>query len=115
MVSQGECEFDDERIINNQVSLEEISNLENRLCYMFFERAKREGKQVEIIRSRDHYDLLRKQGKLFDDKLFMLFVDSSTEMVDFTSIRCKLLDTQEGLFYAKIISQREYLLTEAQP
>lgn len=105
--------FADERILQGGVSPEERSDLEKTLLRMYFQRARKQGKSVSFYRTSqpseaERYELLKFSGLLFNDPdQFHLLTDEDGHIRDMTPIAYRLLDTQEGRFYAKLILRDE--------
>ncbi len=96
-------QFDDERILRGLVTPKEKKDLGEKLVKMFMERAKQRGKPVIVLRDRDKYEVLRTTRELFSENDFFLLVQGEPPKVqDMTPVVYHLLDTKEGLFYAKL-------------
>lgn len=96
-----EARFDDERIVKGLVSDEEIAQLEDILIKMYLEKAKETGKEVKVVTDRAEYERLREKGEIFKgDKHYIFMEDNKIYMPD---IAYYMLDTEEGLFYAKLL------------
>jgi len=100
-------QFDDERISRREVSLDERIELEKQLLQMYHRRAEAAGKRVIIVTDMTRYEELRDSGYLFDDDEFYLFMDEEKNVLDMVPVAQRLLDTEEGNFYAKLILQGE--------
>lgn len=99
--------FNDERILNGEVSDEEMSSLRKTVVRLYLERAKREGKTVEMITDQKEYDRLWNSNALFDgDKFYMLLDEGGKNLIDMTPLAYRLMDTVEGNFYAKCMLYR---------
>lgn len=93
--------FDHARISNNEVSHEEIADLEERIVELFFKRAKKEGKKVIAHFDDGEYEVLRRKGKLFDDCECHILIDKTKTILDLSPLLYHLSDTDEARFYAK--------------
>ena len=96
----------DELLAKGLVSSRGVAQLEETLIRLYLERARDTKKNVVILADHEHYQTLRRSGAVFDGGSFYLFVDESFHHVlDMTPVAYHLLDTQEGLFYAKFMQQ----------
>jgi len=102
--------LDDERILRNQVTREEVTDLEGTLIEMFLRKVKEEQKTLTILSDARRYDRLRTSGELFNGGSYFLLIDSDTGSIsDILPIAYHLLGTEEGKFYAKFMLQNGYL------
>jgi len=92
--------FDDERITKGLVTDKEISELKQLLITMFIKRAATQGKDIVCINSEDERKKLIESKEWFAGNTFYIYIDEE-EKVDMTSILYQMLNTKEGLFYAK--------------
>jgi len=99
-------QFDENRILQGQVTHDEKVVLETKLIHMYKERAKELGRKFVIITNRDHYESLRESGELFDGPHFYLHMEEG-EVMDMVPVTHHLLDTPEGNFYAKLITPHD--------
>jgi|SRR3989344_6174971 len=96
-------QFDDERILKGLVTPQEKQDLGAKLVRMYLERAKEKGMSVKVLTNQDEYEILGQSGKLFSGDEFYLLIDEALkEVQDMRSVVYHLLDTDEGLFYAKL-------------
>lgn len=97
-------QFDEERIIRGEVSPKEVSDLENKLVEMYLQRARLLGKPIVVITSKAEYERLKASGEFYDKEKFYLVMDEKCEQIaDMHPLFCRLLDTDEGRFYAKLV------------
>lgn len=101
-------QYDDSRILEGKVSDSERSDLEVTLRDMYLKKALREGKEINLHYEPDTYDALKTSDSFFSE--FHLLVDKHHRVLDMTPITYHLLDTDEGLFYAKLMLHDEYPL-----
>ncbi len=95
--------FDDERILKGLVTPQEKKDLGAKLVKMYLELAKTKRKKVIVLKDREEYEKLRQSGELFSGDNLYLLVDRKTENIaDMNPVVYHLLDTEEGLFYAKL-------------
>lgn len=80
---------------------EQVKTLELRIIDLFFERAIERGKDVTIITNPQKYKILFESGAVFDRDTFILYKNED-EKVDLRPAAERLLDTPEGLAYAKL-------------
>ncbi len=101
--------FDDERITRGLVTNDEISALEKTLLRMYLEKANAHGKTVVVTTDRAEYDARKRSGDAFDGPNLYLLMDSQRSTVlDMALVAFHLIDTPEGLFYAKLMPQQKY-------
>lgn len=96
-------QFDDTRILRDEVGPQERSRLEHTLLRMFLSRAKAKHIPVSLVQDAKFYEELKVSQTLFDTNHFYLFVDDKKNVRDMTPVAYHLLDTDEGLFYAKLM------------
>ena len=100
--------FDDRRILDGTVTPEERSALERKLLRMYTLRSREEGANFEIVHDHKRYDALKNTGKLFEGNTWYVFMDiRAKEVKDFAPLAYRLMDTEEGLFYAKLMQLDE--------
>ncbi|MBS3147247.1 hypothetical protein J4219_00010 [Candidatus Woesearchaeota archaeon] len=80
---------------------EQIKTLELKVLDLFMERAIERGKEVVIITDKQQYNELFLNGTVFDQETFILYKNEQ-DRVDLRPAAERLLDTPEGLAYAKI-------------
>lgn len=90
-------DFNDDLIVQGKVTQDQIKNLEETLLKMYAERAQKEGKSINAFTNEDVYNSVKNNK---DD--YNIYTDSEGNVKDMTPVVTKLLDTEEGLFYAKI-------------
>lgn len=96
-------QFDDERILRGLVTKKEKKDLEVKLVKMYLERARERGKPIIVLKDKDRYEALRATDQLFAGNEFYLLVQGEPPKVkDLSTIVYHLLDTEEGLFFAKL-------------
>jgi hypothetical protein len=98
-----ENKFDESRIINRQVSLEEMVELEEKLYCMFVEKTVKEEKRIVLVRDNEEYKRLKDSKEIFKGDVYYLHVDEKNHVLDLIPILHHLIDTKEGKFYTKII------------
>ena len=98
---------DDDSLLNNNVTLEEVFELESELIKMYALEARRQRKTINLYTNPGTYEDLRSNGKLFDPHLFYLLVDHIHNVLDMSPIVYRFMDTALGRRYAKIMQQRE--------
>ena len=96
-------QFDDERILKGLVTPQEKQDLGAKLVRMYLERAKEKGIPVKVITNQKEYENLGQSRKLFSGDEFYLLIDEVLRTVkDMAPVVYHLLDTEEGLLYAKL-------------
>ena len=96
-------QFDDERILKGLVTPQEKQDLGAKLVKMYLERAKEKGVPVKVLTNQKEYENLGQSRKLFSGDEFYLLIDEALRTVkDMAPVVYHLLDTEEGLFYAKL-------------
>lgn len=90
-------DFNDDLIVQGKVTEEQIKNLEETLLKMYAEKAQKEGKTINTITKKELYESVKNNNEDYN-----LYTDSEGNVKDMTPVVTKLLDTEEGLFYAKI-------------
>jgi len=90
-------DFNDDLIVQGKVTQDQIKNLEETLLKMYAERAKKEGKSINTFTNESLYESVKNNKEEYN-----LHTDSEGNVKDMTPVVTKLLDTEEGLFYAKI-------------
>ena len=95
--------LDDDRILRGEVTREERGKLEQTLLTMLFSRAKTNHIPVSLVHDVRFYNALKKSEALFSKDHFYIFVDKKDHVRDMTPVAYHLLDTDEGLFYAKLM------------
>lgn len=93
--------FDDERILKGLVTSQEIRELERKLIELYFMKAKEQGKKIIVIRNAEDYEKLVNSGQIFQDGDFYFFIDAE-KIAHMLPVKYHLIDTDEGLFYAKL-------------
>jgi hypothetical protein len=104
-----ESQFDDDRITDKDVSLEERCELEKKLIRMFVEKAAKEEKQIVLIYDPDKYRRLEESGDVFKGNKYYLLANKNNRVINLRPIVRNLLDTPEGLFYGKLMLRDECL------
>ena len=100
--------LDDRRILDGTVTSEERSALERKLLRMYLVRSNEEGRGFEIVHDYKRYAMLKNTGKLFEGSTWYVLMDiRAKEVKDFAPIAYHLMDTEEGLFYAKLMQLDE--------
>lgn len=94
-------QFDENRILRGEVSDEEREQLEHRLLEMFLERAQKAGKQVLVMTDAVEFEHYKQADALEEPSLYRVYGDAQGN-VYVPSVLQHLLDTKEGLFYAKL-------------
>jgi len=101
-------QFDDDRILNGQVSSQEQKELEEKILQMYFQRAKAQGEPINIISDVDRYNSLKKSGELYDGNVFYLLTDELvTNVLALNPVIYRMSDTLEGRFLAKLMLHAE--------
>lgn len=98
-----EGQFDDDRICDEDVSLEERCELEKKLIRMFAEKAAKEEKRIVFLKDHEEYKRLKESGDVFRGDQYYISVDEKGDIRDMKPLAYHLIDTKEGRFYAKII------------
>ena len=93
--------YSDEEIIAG-LNPEQIKTLELKVLDLFMERAIESGKKVTIITDKQQYNALFRNGTVFDKETFILYRSQENNKIDLRPAAERLLDTPEGLAYAKI-------------
>ena len=97
-------EFDDNRIFNRELTEDEVTDLEAKLQSMYVEHVSKQGKTIRVITDHNEYESLRESGELFNGNNYYLFMDKGlTNILDMIPITLHLINTKEGLFYAKYL------------
>ncbi|MBI4147087.1 hypothetical protein HY494_00350 [Candidatus Woesearchaeota archaeon] len=98
--------LDDERILSGDVSDAERLDLEQRLLGMLLSRAKKQGAEIVIVTDQKVYESLMLSGEAFrqgGSRYYLLMDEARSQILDTTPLALQLMNTPEGLFYAKII------------
>lgn len=96
-------QFDESRIINGEVSLEERIELSEKLIQMFANKVAKEEKKLNYTTDRDHYRKLKESGVVFDGEEYYVLVDENEKLLDMNPVVYHLVDTPEGKFYGKLM------------
>lgn len=100
--------FDEGRIQRGEVTPKEKSELETTLLTQFLKRARDLGTRVQFISDKQQYAALRENGNVFQDNKFIIYLQGG-HVVDMAPIAHRLVDTDEGNFYAKLMLHDECL------
>jgi hypothetical protein len=105
---EEESRFDDSRITNGEVTIEERCGLEYDLMKLYLQKAKSTKKPIIVVSEKDEYEQIKISGELFSGNNFYLLMDRKRERVlDMVPIAYHLLETKEGNFYAKLLLHDE--------
>ena len=101
--------LDEKRINDGSVSPEEMKELELRLVGLYIERAKESNKDIQCVDlNSELYKKIIASGEIIDGDKYYLVTDEEG-IVDLRNVAYALLDTEEGLFYAKAMQQEGHL------
>jgi hypothetical protein len=98
-------QYDDTRILEGGVGEIEKSDLEVTLQRMYLAKAKEEGQDIKLHKDLETYQELRSNPNFFSE--FHLLVDDHCNVLDMTPLAYHLIDTEQGLFYAKLMLHDE--------
>jgi len=90
-------DLNDDLIIQGKITKDQIKNLEETLLKMYAQRAQKEGKNINTFTNERLYESVKNNREEYN-----LYTDEQGNVKDMTPVVTKLLDTDEGLFYAKI-------------
>lgn len=109
--------FDDSRIENGEVSLDEMAVLKTRLVQWYKRLADSKGIPLTEMDDVEKYHLLLKKKTLFDDDEFFLLVDKDGEVQNMVPVVYHLMQEKENpvhqetaIFYAKLMQHDGYYL-----
>lgn len=90
-------------VTNSKTETYSEQDLGMRVQQLFVERAAREHKDIVCHRNLADYTTLKKTGDLYDDpKAYHVLIDDNGNLLDMTPLIYAMLDTKEGLQYAKL-------------
>ena len=73
--------------------------LEEKILKLFLAKAKENGQAVPILSNYEKYAEVRDQ--IFAGTAFYLLVDSNNNVLNLTDVACAVIETDEGLEYAR--------------
>lgn len=108
MSKKYEGRFDDQRILDGNVTGKEIFGLEKKLLKRYLRNAEQDKKKVIILSDLEKYTALHDSGEVFQRDRYYLFINE--QGIDMRPVVQRFLDTKEGLFYAKLMQLETHRL-----